>query len=143
MDYRRFNKHHNDTIVVRLDPGDEIVECMLALAKRENIALAEISGLGAVDEFTAGVFRLAEKKFQPNHFEGEFEITSLVGTLSTMNGEPYCHLHMSAGDVNGHVYGGHLSRARISATGEIVVRIIEGKVDRKFNEEIGLNLFDF
>lgn len=143
MDYRRFNRHHKDTIVVRLDPGDEIVNCMLTLAKKENITLAEISGLGAVNEFTAGVFRIAEKKFQPNHFEGEFEITSLVGTLSTMNGEPYCHLHMSAGDVNGQVYGGHLSSATISATGEIVVRVIEGAVDRKFDEEIGLNLFSF
>jgi hypothetical protein len=31
----------------------------------------------------------------------------------------------------------------ISATGEIIIDVIDGHVDRKFNEEIGLNLFEF
>lgn len=139
MEYRRFG----DTFVVRMDRGDEIVTELLNLARKENIALAEINGLGAVDEFTAGVFRLAEKTFQPNRFSGEFEIVSLTGTLSVKDGEPYCHLHMSAGDREGHVFGGHLSSACISATGEIVVRLIGGCVNRRFDETIGLNLFQF
>ena len=139
MEYKRFG----ESIIVRLDRGDEIVEQVLAIAKQEKIHLAEISALGAVDEFTAGVFRLSEKKFQPNHFKGEFEIVSLTGTLSEKDGEPYCHLHMSAGDKDGHVFGGHLARARISATGEMVIRLIDGQVGRRFNEEIGLNLIEF
>ena len=60
-----------------------------------------------------------------------------------MNGEPYIHLHMSAGDADGNVRGGHLSRAVISATGELVVTVIDGEIDRKFDPEIGLNLFYF
>ena len=50
---------------------------------------------------------------------------------------------MSAGDENGHVFGGHLNEATVSATCEMVIEIIDGKVDRYFDEEIGLNLFRF
>lgn len=43
----------------------------------------------------------------------------------------------------GHVFGGHLNEATVSATCEMVIQIIDGKVDRYFDEEIGLNLFRF
>lgn len=50
---------------------------------------------------------------------------------------------MSAGDGQGRVVGGHLNQARISATGELVLTVLPGEVDRRFSEEIGLNLFHF
>ena len=60
-----------------------------------------------------------------------------------MNGEFYSHIHMSAGNDKGEVFGGHLNRAIVSATCEMVINIIDGTVDREFNENIGLNLFKF
>ena len=139
MEYRRFG----DTVVLRIDRGEEILEQLKNMALKEEIRLAEISALGAVNDFTVGVFKTDEKKYYANHFEGAFEIVSLVGTISTMNGEYYAHLHMSAGNDRGEVFGGHLNRAVISATCEMVVRVIDGRVDRAFAEDVGLNLFKF
>ena len=71
------------------------------------------------------------------------EIASLTGTINTMDGEYYAHLHMSAGNEKGEVFGGHLNRAVVSATCEMVITVIDGKVDRVYDEEIGLNVFKF
>lgn len=139
MEYRRFN----DKIVARIDKGEEILEQIKGIALKENIKLASVSALGATNNFTVGVFKTGEKKYYSNEFKGDFEIVSLIGTINTMNGEFYTHIHMSAGNDKGEVFGGHLNRAIVSATCEMVIQIIDGKVDRKLNEEIGLNLFEF
>lgn len=139
MDYRRFGK----TIIARIDKGEEILTQLKNIALKEDIKLASVRALGATDDFTVGVFKVDEKKYYANHFTGDFEIVSLTGTISTMNGEYYAHLHMSAGDEQGRVFGGHLNEAIISATCEMVIEVIDGQVDRLRDESVGLNLFHF
>lgn len=139
MDYKRFE----NTIIARMDKGEEILEQLEVISRKENIRLASVSALGATNDMTVGVFRTGEKKYYANHFTGDMEIVSLTGTVSTMNGNYYAHLHMSAGDADGHVFGGHLNRCVISATCEMVINVFEGEVDREFNEEVGLNTFRF
>ncbi|MBE6908694.1 MAG: DNA-binding protein [Ruminococcaceae bacterium] len=139
MEYKRFD----DTVVVRIDKGEEITEQLRHVAEREGILLAEVSALGALNDFTVGVFHTDTKEYQANSFQGAFEIVSLTGTVSTMGGAYYAHLHMSAGNERGEVFGGHLNRAVVSATCEMIVRVIDGRVDRKFDEDVGLNLFCF
>lgn len=139
MDYKRFG----NTIIARMDKGEEILEQLEVISHKENIRLASVSALGATNDMTVGVFRTEEKKYYANHFTGDMEIVSLTGTVSTMNGSYYAHLHMSAGDTEGHVFGGHLNRCVISATCEMVIQVIDGEVDREFNKEVGLNTFRF
>ena len=63
MEYRLFDT----TIIVRLDKGDRIAESLLTVAKKENIKAAEISGIGATDDFETGVFDPAKSSYV--HFQ--------------------------------------------------------------------------
>jgi len=139
MEYRKFDS----TYVIRMDRGEEILEQLKRFAQAEGVKLAGVQALGAVGDFTVGVFRTADKRYESNHFTGDYEIVSLTGTINTMDGQFYCHLHMSAGDSQGRVVGGHLNRAVISATCEMLVTVLPGCVDRRADEEIGLNLLKF
>ena len=139
MEYKRFD----NTIVARIDKGEEILEKIKEISLKENVKLASVRALGATNDFTVGVFKVDEKKYYSNEFKGNFEIVSLTGTINTMNNEFYTHIHMSAGNDKGEVFGGHLNRAMVSATCEMIINIIDGRVDRYFDEDVGLNLFKF
>lgn len=84
-----------------------------------------------------------EKVYYNNTFTKPLELLSLSGTITEMDGKPYLHLHATAGDEAGNALGGHLKAAVISATGEILVRVLPGHVGRQYSEAIGLNLFAF
>ena len=137
MKYKRFGS----TIVVRIDRGEEILDKIRELALKENIKLASVTALGATNDFTVGVFNTAEKKYYANEFKGAFEIVSLTGTINTMDGEFYTHIHMSAGNEKGEAFGGHLNRAMVPATCEMIVTVIDGAVARYHDDDVGLTLF--
>ena len=137
MVYKKFG----NKIVVRIDRGEEILEKIKELALKENIKLASISAIGAIDELVVGVYDVAKKEYYSNEFKGDLEIVSLLGTINTMNGDFYTHIHLSAGNEKGEVFGGHLNKAIISGTCEMVVSLIDGTVDRFYDDETGLNIF--
>ncbi|WP_066894582.1 PPC domain-containing DNA-binding protein [Clostridium nigeriense] len=139
MEYKVFG----ETIVLRLEKGEEVIESIKNLCEKEDIGLGSISGLGATNHVTVGLFKVSEKKYYSNTFEEDFEITNLTGNISRMNGEVYLHIHGTFADIDGKCIGGHLNKAIISATSEIIINRINGEMGRQFSEEIGLNLIKF
>ena len=139
MEYRRFGSK----IVARIDRGEEILEQVKRIAREENIAFASITALGATNDFTVGVYHVEEKRYCANEFRGDFEIVSLTGTIHAVNGDYYTHVHMSAGNDKAEVFGGHLNKAVVSATCEMILDVIDASVDRRHDEITGLNLFKF
>ena len=139
MQYKRFN----NKIFARIDKGEEICEQLKVICESEGVRLASVSAIGAVGQFIVGVFNTHTKQYKANTFAGDYEIVSLLGTVTAKDGEFYAHLHMSAGDEEGKVFGGHLNSATVSATCEMVIDVADGTVERQFNDEVGLNLFKF
>ena len=135
-------KKFNDKILVRIDKGEEIVEELTKIVKENKITLGTITGLGATDKVKVGLFDVETKEYHATELTGNYEINPLYGIITTMDGETYLHLHINVADEKHQSFGGHLNHAYVSATFEGVIDIIEGEVDRKFDEEIGLNLLE-
>ena len=64
MEYKRFG----NTIYLRLDPKEEILEEIGKVAEKENIRLAQVTGLGAINDFTAGVYNTVTKEYHSIQF---------------------------------------------------------------------------
>ena len=140
MEYRRFG----DSVVLRIQKGEEILEALCAVCEKEQIMLASVSGIGAADDVTLGVFNSAKFQYESQQFTGDMEIASCTGSVTRKDGETYLHLHMVVGNVTkGLVHAGHLNRAVISLTGEFTLHVIDGEVGREYSPEVGLNLFKF
>lgn len=140
MEYRKFPQGY----VLRLDPGEEIVSSLTRLVADENIQLASVSAIGAANDVTIGIFNTVEKQYYSQRYQGDYEISALVGSVTRKEGEPYLHLHITIGNpVTGQVHAGHLTSAVISATLELFLQVWDGRVGRKFSDQVGLNLFEF
>ena len=135
-------KQCNNKVIVRIDKGEELVDSLKTLCKTLDIKLGSIIGIGATDKITVGLMNTKTKKYQSKEFIGDHEITSLIGNITTMNGEVYLHLHVTICNVEHKAIGGHLSSAMISATFEGIIEIIEGQVSREYHEDVGLNLLN-
>lgn len=139
MEYRRYDSK----LLMRLDPGEEVITAMTEVCQKENIQLGIVSGIGAANKVTVGLFNPVTKEYFSTDMEKDFEITNLTGNVSQMDGKVYLHLHAPLADLDHNAYGGHLNAATISATAEIWIDIVDGAVDRQFSDKIGLNLLKY
>ncbi len=139
MEYQKLG----DTYFVRMDRGEEVLEKLAALCRKEGIALAQVDGLGAVDEATVCVYDVPTKQFFRKTFQEPMEISNLCGTVTQMNGEVYLHIHATVCDGQLNAHGGHVNALRVAATAELTVRVIPGSVGRIHDDRIGLNVFSF
>lgn len=139
MDSRKFG----DKILFRVDKGEELVDSIMKICGEHGVKLGSVSGIGATNKVTIGLFDVDSKVYHSQEFTGSFEIAPLAGNVSTMEGKTYLHLHINVCDEKHNSYGGHLNSANISATFEGVIETLGGSVDRYKDEEIGLNLVKF
>ena len=139
MQYKRFN----DTYMLRIDKGEEIIRFLQAFCEQENITLAQVSAIGAADSAAIGVYDLETGKYHREDLPFFMEIASLSGSVTEMNGKPYIHLHTVLADQQNRTHAGHVIELRIGATCEMFVRVLPGEVIRKKDEEVGLNLWEF
>ena len=139
MDYKRFG----DKLLLRVDRGEEILASLEKVVRQEGITLGQVQALGAVGKVTAGLYDVSKQQYNKTTLTGDFEIVSLTGTVDTMNGEYYSHLHISVSDHNFQVWGGHLNEAVVSGTCELVLTVIHGAIDRQKDPQVGLNVWKF
>ncbi|MFR8331575.1 MAG: PPC domain-containing DNA-binding protein [Oscillospiraceae bacterium] len=100
-----------------------------------------MKALGALSEFTVGLFNPDTKQYDSHTYHELTEITSLWGTVTTREGEHYARLHLSAAGLDNRALGGHMSHAVVGGTCEMVLDVVDGTVERQMSDEIGLNLF--
>lgn len=140
VEYRQFQ----DTYVIRMDRGEEVVASLTAFCEQEGIKLASVEALGAADHVVIGLYDVGTRQYHRHTFDGPMEITSLLGNVSAKDGKTYLHLHINLCREDMSVIGGHLNECRISATCEMFVRKLDGTVERKLDEAVtGLNLYEF
>lgn len=105
---------------LRLQPGSDLKQSILDLARRQSLRSAVI--ICAVGSLETVRLRLTVIRGKPVYkkMNGDFEIVSVQGTVAK-NGES-AHIHLAVSDVHGHAWGGHLIvGCRVKTTVELVL----------------------
>ena len=129
-------------IVVRLEPGEDIIKSIEKIVSEHKLLSGELSLIGAVSKVHLGYFDLHEKVYKDFTIDEDLEIVSCVGNISRLDDGYVVHAHVVASDVNGKCYAGHLMEGcEVSVTIEIVITEFR-EMKRARDEATGLNLLD-
>jgi len=138
MQYKKFGNAY----VIRLEAGEEVIDSLKKFVEKERIRGGFFYGLGAVNKVTLGYFDVEKKEYKERAFEQGFELTSLVGDISFLGERIIVHAHVTLADGDFKVLAGHLGKATVTATLELVFNPLEGKLEKKPDPETGLNLLE-
>lgn len=136
------SKKTGNIYFIKIDKGEEIVAVLKKFCLDNKITLGSINGLGAAETVVIGFFDTKNKEYHRKEYKEGYEIVSLSGNISEMNNLPYLHIHVVLADKNYNCFGGHLDSAIVSATFEGIIVSADGKIDRKLDKGIGINLMD-
>ena len=140
MQYKVFG----DTLVIRLQRGEELLSGLKKACEAEQVTAAEVTGIGAADHAVVGVYSFETQQYISNEFNEELEITNLLGSVTLppegSSDTVYPHIHACFASKYGQAIGGHLNECRISGTCELFVRKLPFVIDRMKDCETGLNI---
>lgn len=135
-------KNTGRVIVVRLEPGEDILKSIEKIVAENRLLSGHLSLIGAVSKVHLGYFDLEESSYKDFIVDEDLEIAACVGNISRLNEEYVVHAHVVASDETGKCYAGHLMEGcTVSVTIEIVITEF-AEMHRARDERTGLNLLD-
>lgn len=143
MRYRTVSEAESRTIVAVFDEGDEAQEGLKSIADNEHLSAASLTAVGAVREATLGWYDLDEQEYLEIPVAEQAEVLSLVGDVARgADGSAAVHVHAVLGLRDGSTRGGHLLKAVVRPTLEVVLTESPAHLTKTFRPEVGLALID-
>ena len=133
-------KEHNGNYVLRLFPGEELIETLTKFCQEHNILGGWISGLGGSHNVVFGHYNESTHTYTPFAFDNESELKEITNITGNVSAEKL-HIHITIGDHNGLAHTGHLMKCVANPTLEIFLTTFP-EMHRKLDEPSGLALLD-
>jgi uncharacterized protein len=128
--------------IIKFELGDRFIETLTKFLKEKEITFSEFSTIGAVSRADLAFYSLKDKQYHPKTFEGEFEVTGLIGNSAMHEAEPIIHAHGTLADESFKAFGGHVTELVTGGALDTILTPLSAAVERKFDEETGLKLLD-
>lgn len=130
------------TWAIIFEAGEEAAAGLLKFAKDNNLSASQFTGIGAFSEVELGFFELEKKDYKKIPIHEQMEVLSLLGDVSLSKGEPKVHAHVVLGKSDGSACGGHLVKAIVRPTLEIILSESPSHLRRKHDPATGLSLIN-
>lgn len=135
-----------DRIVGTLEPGQDFVEGLIDICKKEGMAAGEIRAVGHFDSMELVYFNGKTQKYETLiDADGSFDLVSLTGNVSRLGDEIVLRLDAIVNvlaPLGPQMVGGQLRRARV-ATAEFVISVFRDlRMERRLDAQSGRLLLD-
>lgn len=135
-------KQNKNTYFVYLEKGEQVVNVLTKFCKEHNILNGYITGIGAMNNIELGSYDSVAKEYIKKTFKADHELITYQGNIMLLDDEPFVHAHITIGNHNMEIFGGHLFSMNVAVVGEFIIQKINGNSKRTFNDEIGLATWD-
>ena len=126
--------------VLRLDRGEDVLAELQNWAAQERVEGATLTVIGASKKVVLAYYNLETKQYQNHEITEDLEVVSVIGNVAMFDGVPVIHMHGTFSRPDLSVIGGHIKQLIVSATCEVVLRVLPGTLRRQHDEHTGLNL---
>jgi predicted DNA-binding protein with PD1-like motif len=129
------------TFAVVLGTGDEVMGSLQAFAKAQHVTAAQFTAIGALSDVVLMYFDWQKKEYWRIPVNEQVEVAALVGDVAEAPaGGPALHAHLVIGKHDGSAMAGHLDRAHVRPTLEVIVTESPAHLRKKKDPESGLAL---
>ncbi|MEV0729330.1 MULTISPECIES: PCC domain-containing protein [Polymorphospora] len=141
MRLREMRHQTSRVLVVVCDKGEEPVGAIGRALADQGIRAAQVTGVGG--------FASAEVGYLEHDGRGEYlripvreqvEVLSLLGDVAEQDGEPALHVHTVLGRRDGSTVGGHLLKAEVWPTLEVIVTEVAPELAKRYDPATGMAL---
>ena len=140
MQYKLINDDLQKTYALILESGEEVMEQIKAFAKELNLSASNFTAIGAFSEVIVGFFDFSKMDYKKIPIQQQVEVLVLTGGITLYGNEHKIHAHVVLGKEDGSAHGGHLIKAIVHPTLEIILNESPVYLERKMDEKIGIPL---
>lgn len=124
-----------------METGDEIVGELKRVAATKKFGASSFKAIGALSQVQLGWFNWETKHYETAvDLSEQVELLSLIGDIALKGNEPQVHAHMTISRRDGKVYGGHLLKAVVRPTCELILTESPAHLRKQFDADAGLAL---
>lgn len=128
----------NQAYMIILAPNEPVIATLTQFCIDHEIENGQLSGIGAIKEIELGAYLLDKQVYVKQTFDDIYELVSAQGNIALKNGQPFIHMHITIGDHDLNVKGGHLFEAKVGVVAEFYLRKSNTQIYRELDPAIGL-----
>jgi predicted DNA-binding protein with PD1-like motif len=129
------------TFALIFETGDEVMHVLKSFAKDTRPRSAHFTAIGAFSEATLAYFDWQSKQYRDIPIREQVEVLTLAGDIAWKDdGAPVVHAHVVVGLADGSTRGGHLQRAMVRPTLEVILEEYPKHLERRHDATSGLAL---
>ena len=130
------------TYALIFETGDEVLEGLKRFAEKNGLKGSSFKAIGALSQVRATWFDWESKQYRTAiDLDEQVEVLTLTGDIALdPEGRPAVHGHLIVGRRDGTAHGGHLARAIVRPTLELVLTESPLHLQKHHDSESGLAL---
>lgn len=140
MKYKLLNRSNVVTYALIFDSGDEVMQILKSFANEHSLKASRFTAIGAFSCVELGFFDFSIKDYKKIPVQEQVEVLSLLGDIALYGNESAVHAHVVVGKSDGMAMGGHLLKAIVHPTLEVILEESPGYLQRSMDVTTGLPL---